>query len=74
MTITVRVNAHSKRNSVEQLNTFEYKVHVTVVPEHGKANDRVIELLADYFGIAKSKIELLSGQSSKVKRFEVYTN
>lgn len=74
MTITVRVNAHSKRNSVEQLNTFEYKVHVTVVPEHGKANDRVIELLAEYFGIAKSKIELLSGQSSKVKRFEVYTN
>lgn len=74
MTITVRVNAHAKRNSVEQLNTFEYKVHVTVVPEHGKANDKVIELLADYFGIAKSKIEIISGLSSKVKRVEVATS
>lgn len=71
MTITVRVNTHAKRNSVEQLSPFEYKISVTVVPEHGKANAKVIALLADYFQVAKSNIEMISGATSKIKKFAV---
>lgn len=43
------------------------KVAVTDVPEDGKANKAVIKLLSKSFGVAKSDIEILSGESARVK-------
>tara|TARA_R110002124_G_scaffold19608_1_gene78316 strand:+ start:1795 stop:2118 length:324 start_codon:yes stop_codon:yes gene_type:complete len=44
------------------------KLAVTDVPEDGKANKAVIKLLSKSFGIAKSDIEILSGETSRVKK------
>ena len=44
---------------------------VTVVPEKGKANEKVVKLLADYFNTSKSNVIIISGQSSSVKVFEI---
>lgn len=71
MLITVHVNAHAKRNLVTQLGPREYKVWVNAVPEHGKANQKVIELLADFLAVPKSAIELKSGGASRKKIFSV---
>ena len=70
MRIKVKVIAKSSENSVEydEENGF-YRVKVTVVPERGKANDKAIRLLADYFETSKSNITLVSGQSSNLKIF-----
>jgi uncharacterized protein YggU (UPF0235/DUF167 family) len=46
-------------------------LEVTAPPEHNKANDAVIALLADVFDVAKSRIEILSGQSSREKRVRI---
>ncbi len=48
-----------------------YKVSVKEAPVNGKANEAIIEALAKYFDTAKSNINLVSGQSSKQKVFEI---
>jgi uncharacterized protein YggU (UPF0235/DUF167 family) len=37
----------------------------------GKATDAVAAVLAKYLGIARSRVELVSGATSRVKRFRV---
>jgi uncharacterized protein YggU (UPF0235/DUF167 family) len=39
--------------------------------QDGKANEAVIDLLADYFGIAKSAVKIIRGHSSRHKLLEV---
>ena len=48
-----------------------YKVSVKEQAINGKANEAIIRALASYFDIAPSCVELVSGQSSKQKVFEV---
>ncbi len=43
------------------------KARVTAVPEKGKANKALIALVAKSLGIAKSSIDLVSGDTSRKK-------
>ena len=45
------------------------KVAVTAPPEDGKANKALIEALRRGLGLKRSQVELLSGQTSRDKRF-----
>jgi uncharacterized protein YggU (UPF0235/DUF167 family) len=47
---TVKPNA--KKGEVQRLSDTEYRVSVQPPAQDGKANEAVIDLLADYFGIA----------------------
>ena len=71
MTIAVRVRPHARANEVRQLDDQSYEVSVTVPPVDGKANERVIELLARHFGKPKRDIVLVRGMSSKRKTFRI---
>ncbi|MEK7180968.1 MAG: DUF167 domain-containing protein [Patescibacteria group bacterium] len=44
-----------------------YKVYVSVPPIEGRANQRIIELLADFFKVKKSQITIISGLKFKEK-------
>ena len=44
------------------------KVSVLSVPEKGKANKELIDLLAKSLKLAKSKIELISGEADRYKK------
>lgn len=48
-----------------------YKVSVTESPVGGKANEAIIKALAVYFGITPNRVQLISGQSSRQKIFEI---
>lgn len=56
---------------VEKTGDNNYSVWVRAKPADGKANEAVIKALAEHFGIAKSRIVLLKGQTSKQKIFEI---
>lgn len=71
MRITVRVKTNARKNAVEQLDASTYQVHVSVPPVEGKANARIVELLAEFFGRPKRSFTLLRGMKSKEKVFEV---
>jgi uncharacterized protein (TIGR00251 family) len=45
------------------------KVAVQAPPVEGRANSALIEFLADQFGVAKSRVELVSGELSRSKVF-----
>lgn len=71
MKITVQVKPNSKKESVELLADGTYVVRVNAPPAEGRANERVVELLALNLGVAKSSLQLIGGQKSKRKIFKV---
>lgn len=68
--LAVRVTPRASRNAV-LLDGEMLRVMVTVVPEDGKANAAVVKLLAKALGIAKSRLVLIRGATSRDKVFRV---
>lgn len=62
----VHVTPHAKQNKVIQDNDV-LRVYTTTAPEKGHANGAVVELLAKHFGVAKSKIVISKGTTSRNK-------
>lgn len=61
----------SKSEIVEFLADGSVKVKLAAVPEKGKANEELISLFADYFGVRKDAVELLTGEASQRKRLRI---
>lgn len=68
--IAVRVTPRAARARIEVVDGA-IRVYVTVVPEDGKANAAVVTLLAKALGIAKSRLSLVRGQTSRNKVFRI---
>lgn len=66
-TITLRVQPKAKRNTVVGEQGGALKVSVTAPPEDGKANEAVIDLFRSRFKFPRSRLELLSGHTSRNK-------
>jgi uncharacterized protein len=66
--ITLKVTPRSGKNIVVGFEGDYLKVRLKAIPEKGNANLALIELLADFFGVAPSKITLTAGQTSRFKR------
>ena len=67
----VKVKPNANKNELKEISPGFFEARVSVPPEKGKANQRVIELLAKHFKIPKSKINLISGNTCKEKLFEI---
>ena len=66
MKLTVKVKTNKTHPGVvEKDGTVE--VSVSSAPVDGKANEEMIQLLANYFEVSKSSIEIVSGASSRDK-------
>jgi uncharacterized protein len=71
MRIKVKVKPSANRNELKEVSPGFFEARVSVPPEKGKANERVIELLSKHFKVPKSKIRLISGHAFKEKVFEI---
>ncbi len=71
MRIRVKVKPNAKKEEIKKIEEDYYEVRVTVVPEKGKANKKVIEVLSKYFKVPKSRISLVRGETSREKVFEI---
>ncbi len=71
MRITVRVKPNAKKDEIKKIDTDYYEVRVTAIPEKGKANKKVVQVLSKHFKIPKSKIRLIRGETSREKVFEL---
>lgn len=56
---------------VQGIHAGELRISVTQVPEKGKANKVLAEVLSRALDVPKSRIELLAGQTNPRKRFLV---
>lgn len=71
MKLAVKVTPKASRNAVLGWHGEALKIAVTAVPERGKANAAVQELLADTLRLPKSAITLLRGDTQSQKLFEI---
>ncbi len=71
MRIRVKVKPNAKKEEIKKIEEDYYEVRVTVVPEKGKANKKVIEVLSKHFKVPKSRISLVRGETSREKVFEI---
>lgn len=71
MLIKVKVTPKSSQNKITQpgesfkinpkVEQVHFRIKVTSAPEKGKANQQIIKLLAKYFKVSKSNIEIIRG-------------
>jgi uncharacterized protein (TIGR00251 family) len=66
-TLPLRVQPKAKRNAVQGEQAGALKVSVAAPPEDGRANDAVLALLREEFGLPRSQLALLAGQTSRNK-------
>ena len=69
--IRVHVQTHAHEDRMEELDLDEYKIWTTAIPEHGGANEAIIEIIAEYFNVAPSLIRIKSGHKSRHKLIEI---
>lgn len=69
-TIDVRVTPKASRDRIERVEGG-LKVWVTAPPADGKANEAVRKLLAKALGVAKTRLTLVRGETSREKRFRL---
>lgn len=76
-TFLVEVKPRARMNRVvdnrqrRQYSGVDFTVHVTALPEAGRANEAVRKALARHWGIAPSLISIDTGRSSRVKRITI---
>lgn len=70
MKISVKIKTRARQESVNE-NGKIFNVSVKELPIEGRANKKVIEILAKYFNKPKSNIKIISGHKSKNKIIEI---
>ena len=66
-TFLVRVQPRAKRNAVQPAAGGGLKVYVTAPPEDGRANEAVVEVLAEWLGVKRRQVEIVSGETNRNK-------
>lgn len=71
--LALRVTPKASRNAiaVPEAAGGALRVHVTTVPEDGKANAAVLKLLAKALGVPKSRLVIVQGASGRDKVVEI---
>lgn len=71
ITFEVRVVPRAARTELAGEIGNAVKIRVASPPVDGAANAELIKFLAKMFGVAKSGVEIVSGQTSKTKRVQI---
>jgi uncharacterized protein len=74
--LTVRLTPNGGRAKVEGIEkdaagTAYLKARVSEPPEKGKANAALVALIAKAFGVPKSRISILSGDTARLKTLRI---
>ncbi len=67
--LTVKAQPGARQSGVLGERNGALRVAVTAAPERGKANEAIVGVLAGALGCKRSQISLLSGETSRDKRF-----
>jgi len=71
MKISIRVKPNARKNEVKPLGDNTFLVSVTAPPVDNRANEKMIEVLAEYFGRPKRTISILRGTTAKQKIVQI---
>ncbi|HPG03906.1 MAG: DUF167 domain-containing protein [Methylobacteriaceae bacterium] len=76
LSLVVRLTPKGGRDAIDGLETMSdgkavLKARVRAVPEDGKANAALVELLAKALRVPRSAVSVATGQTSRVKMLEI---
>ncbi len=71
MKIFVNTKPNARQNGVVKVDDTHFEVSVKEPPTNGRANVAVIKVVAEYFDVAPSLINIVSGRASRNKVLEV---
>jgi uncharacterized protein len=69
--ISVTVKPNARKSLIAKLSETEYRLSVHAPAQDREANRVLIELLAQHFDVAKSKIRIVHGHFSRRKLVEI---
>jgi hypothetical protein len=69
-TISVKVFPRSGRNEVKPSGGV-LKVYITAPPAGGKANEALVEALAEYLDVRRSRVRIVKGARSREKTVRI---
>lgn len=70
LTISIRVVPRASKSEIVGMIEGTLKVRIAAPPVDGAANSEIIKLFSKTFGIAKSDIAIISGETSLNKRIK----
>jgi len=71
LTFSARVVPRAKRNQIMGVKGGILKVRIAAPPVKGKANEALVEFLAQALGVRKWQVEIVSGQRTRNKTLRV---
>jgi uncharacterized protein len=69
--LRLRVAPGAQRSEIVGRHGDAWRVRVTAAPERGRANDEVLDLLAETLGLRRPQLRLVSGAGSRDKLVEL---
>jgi uncharacterized protein (TIGR00251 family) len=69
--LNVRIHPGARKNAITGTHDNALKISLTTPPVDGRANEALIAFLADALQIPKSRIDLLTGQTSRTKTLRI---
>ena len=69
--ISIRVVPRASRSEIIGIHDGALKIRIASPPVDGAANTELIRLISKTFGVSKSDIFILSGETSKNKRIKI---
>jgi uncharacterized protein (TIGR00251 family) len=69
--VVVHVQPGARRTAAVGYHGDALKLAVAAAPREGAANDAVVRLLAEVFGVPARSVEIVSGATSRRKRVQI---
>lgn len=70
-TLSLKVKPNARHARLTEQADGTWLAEVNAPPIDGKANEAVIALVAAHFGVPKSRVDIRSGASSRLKRIQI---
>lgn len=71
MKISVSVKTNKKQVSFQETAPMTYEAELTSPAKDNKANQQLIRIVADYYGVSTSRVSIVSGKTYKKKVLEI---
>jgi uncharacterized protein (TIGR00251 family) len=71
LTLLLHIQPDAKQSEFCGLHGERLKIRIKAPPVDGKANDEIIRFLAEQFSIAKSQIQIISGELGREKTVRI---
>ena len=69
--LQVKVKPHARTSALEPQDDGTWLARVAAAPQEGAANEALLRLVADHFGVRRAQVRIKSGTASRCKRIEI---